>query len=342
MPDASSLMGRIGLQLQRVVVMGPPGSGKSTLARNLGARFGLPVLHLDQIYWRPGWIEAPAKAFCAEVERIAGLPAWVIDGNYPNTIVPRFRAADTVIYLDVPSWLFMSRIAWRILTNYGRVRADAAPGCPEWLDLAFLRFRASQDARSSCGAGSNGAASARPCVAVQHRPSQAPTSCPAPVSKAMPVGLNVRHRPVGVTMMDVRNQSYGHRLGLTIVFIAHDLAVVAHIADRIAVMYLGRLSELGSMREVMARPRHPYTEALFAAAPVPDPSRRGSRALLAGDVPSPINPPSGCAFRTRCRYALPKCAEHRPDFREVAPGHFAACILDFEARDTVHPTIPEG
>ena len=128
------------MQLQRVVVMGPPGSGKSTLARDLGARFGLPVFHLDQIYWRPGWIEAPATAFGAEVERIAGLPAWVIDGNYSDTIAPRFHAADTAIYLDVPSWLFMSRIAWRILTNYGRVRADAAPGCPEWLDLAFLRF----------------------------------------------------------------------------------------------------------------------------------------------------------------------------------------------------------
>src|SRR5271166_611162 len=126
--------------MQRVLVMGPPGSGKSTLARNLGARFGLPVFHLDQIYWRPGWIEAPAEVFGAEVERIAGLPAWVIDGNYTNTIASRLRAADTVVYLDVPAWLFMLRIAWRILINYGRIRADAAPGCPEWLDPTFLRF----------------------------------------------------------------------------------------------------------------------------------------------------------------------------------------------------------
>jgi adenylate kinase family enzyme len=90
--------------------------------------------------WRPGWIEVPATVFGAEVERIAGLPAWMIDGNYSDTIAPRFRAADTVIYLDMPAWLFMLRIAWRILTNYGRVRVDAAPGCPEWLDLTFLRF----------------------------------------------------------------------------------------------------------------------------------------------------------------------------------------------------------
>src|SRR5215471_10971454 len=137
--------------LQRVVVMGPPGSGKSTLARSLGARFGLPVFHLDQIYWCPGWIEASATAFGAEVERIAGLPAWVIDGNYSDTIAPRFRAADTVVYLDVPAWLFMLRITWRILTNYGRVRVDAAPGCPEWLDLTFLRFAGRGTARSVAG-----------------------------------------------------------------------------------------------------------------------------------------------------------------------------------------------
>jgi adenylate kinase family enzyme len=112
--------------------MGPPGSGKSTLARNIGARLGLPVFHLDQIYWRPGWIEAPAKVFGAEVERISGLPAWVIDGNYTDTIAPRLRAADTIIYLDVPSWLFMPRLAWRILINYGAFeqmpRRDAPSG----------------------------------------------------------------------------------------------------------------------------------------------------------------------------------------------------------------------
>ncbi len=118
------------------------------------------------------------------------------------------------------------------------------------------------------------------------------------------------------------------RLSLAILFIAHDLAVVGHISDRIAVMYLGRIVELGPTREVLSHPLHPYTEALFAAAPVPDPRRRGRRALLTGDIPSPIAPPSGCAFRTRCRYALPACAEARPEFREKQPGHFAACIRD--------------
>ncbi len=116
------------------------------------------------------------------------------------------------------------------------------------------------------------------------------------------------------------------RLGLAIMFIGHDLAVVGHISERIAVMYLGRIVEMGPTEQVLSRPAHPYTEALFAAAPVPDPARRGRRVLLAGDIPSPINPPSGCTFRTRCVHAEAACAVARPDFREVAPGHISACI----------------
>jgi len=126
--------------MQRIVVMGPPGSGKSTLACQLGARFGLPVFHLDQAYWQPGWTETPADHFRVEVERLAGFPAWIIDGNYTSTIGPRFAAADIVIYLDVPSWLSTLRLLRRTFVGYGRVRADAAPGCAERFDPAFLRF----------------------------------------------------------------------------------------------------------------------------------------------------------------------------------------------------------
>lgn len=122
------------------MVMGPPGSGKSTLARKLGAAHGLPVFHLDQAYWRAGWIEAPARESHAEVERIAALPAWVIDGNYTGIIASRLAAADALIYLDVPSWLAMLRILRRIAGSHGRVRPDLAPGCPEQLDWGFLRF----------------------------------------------------------------------------------------------------------------------------------------------------------------------------------------------------------
>ena len=122
------------------MVMGPPGSGKSTLARRLGEKLGLPVFHLDQAYHAPGWVPVPVELFQAEVDRIAALPEWVIDGNYTGSIASRFAAADTMIYLDVPTWVSMARIVQRTITSYGTVRPDSAPGCPERLDFEFIRF----------------------------------------------------------------------------------------------------------------------------------------------------------------------------------------------------------
>ena len=110
------------------------------MARHLGGRFGLPVFHLDQAWYRPGWVEVPPDVFRAEVERMAALPAWVIDGNFTSTIECRFRVADTVVYLDVPAWLAMVRVVRRIVVSYGTVRADSALGCPERLDFGFLAF----------------------------------------------------------------------------------------------------------------------------------------------------------------------------------------------------------
>jgi oligopeptide/dipeptide ABC transporter ATP-binding protein len=115
--------------------------------------------------------------------------------------------------------------------------------------------------------------------------------------------------------------------GVAYLFIAHDLAVVEHISHRVAVMYLGRIVELADKRALFADPQHPYTEALLSAVPVPDPTAKSKRIILQGDVPSPISPPPGCHFHTRCPYAEARCRTETPLTREVAPGHFAACHL---------------
>lgn len=122
------------------MILGSPGSGKSTLARQLGARLGVPVFHLDRLFHLPDWQSPPREVFLARVEAIAALPAWVIDGNYARTAEPRVAAADTIIYLHVPRWLAMIRVIRRAVLGYGRQRPDAAEGCRERIDPEFLLY----------------------------------------------------------------------------------------------------------------------------------------------------------------------------------------------------------
>ena len=117
-------------------------------------------------------------------------------------------------------------------------------------------------------------------------------------------------------------------LGLALLFISHDLAIVEHLTHRVAVMYLGKIVEIADRRTLFASPRHPYTRALLSAVPVPDPAAKRDRIILRGDVPSPINPPSGCRFHTRCPYVFDRCRVEEPVLRDTAAGQKAACHLD--------------
>jgi len=150
---------------------------------------------------------------------------------------------------------------------------------------------------------------------------------------ALNPGLIVADEPVSALDVSVQAQVINlmmdlqEEYGLAYLFIAHDLAVVQHISHRVAVMYLGRIVELAEKRELFAAPQHPYTETLLAAVPVPDPTLRRASDALPGEVPSPINRPAGCHFHPRCPYAVARCKVEEPEFREVRPGHFAACHL---------------
>ncbi|HHX44322.1 MAG TPA: ABC transporter ATP-binding protein [Chloroflexi bacterium] len=116
-----------------------------------------------------------------------------------------------------------------------------------------------------------------------------------------------------------------HELNLTYLFITHDLATAKYICDRIGILYLGRLGEVGGLREVYRHPLHPYTQALLAAVPVPDPHRRRTQPMPEGEIPNPINPPAGCRFHPRCPHATPECSQVEPEMRELRPGHQVAC-----------------
>ena len=167
------------------------------------------------------------------------------------------------------------------------------------------------------------------------------------VARALAVSprLIVADEPVSALDVSIQAQILNllrglqRRMGLTYLFVAHDLSVVEHVSDRVAVMYLGRIVELADAEALYRRPRHPYTASLLSAIPVPDPGWRRERVVLKGDVPSPAHPPAGCRFHPRCPMARERCAREEPALREVGPGQVSACHFAEEVQPPARPAV---
>ena len=281
-------------------LVGESGCGKSTTGKTI-LRLIEPTA--GTVLWRGQRIERlrgrPMRALRRELQAVFQDPY--------SSLNPRMRAAD-IVAEPIRNFETQSpaQIRDRVASLFEKVglRADQMVKYP-------YEFSGGQRQRL----GIARALAPRPRLIV----------CDEPVSA---LDVSVQAQVINL-LMDLQNE-----LGISYLFVAHDLAVVEHISHRVAVMYLGKIVELTDKESLFANPQHPYTEALLAAVPVPDPKIQRQRVILAGDVPSPINPPSGCRFHTRCPYAFERCRVEEPQMKQVLPGHWAACHLR-EAASTV-------
>jgi len=274
-------------------LVGESGCGKSSTAK---AILKLVDPTAGEIVWRGQRIESLTAAGMRPIRR--ELQA-VFQDPY-SSLNPRMRAAD-IVAEPIRNFESASKdeIGSRVAALFDRVglRADQMVKYP-------YEFSGGQRQRL----GIARALAPRPRLIV----------CDEPVSA---LDVSVQAQVINL-LMNLQDE-----FGLSYLFVAHDLAVVEHISHRVAVMYLGRIVELAETEAIFARPQHPYTVALLSAVPVPDPKIARKRIILSGDVPSPVNPPAGCRFHTRCPHVEARCRTEVPAMKEVAPGHFAACHL---------------
>jgi len=285
-------------------LVGESGCGKSTLARTV---LRLVDATSGSIRWRGEPIE---RLSSREMRRYRRELQAVFQDPYAS-LNPRMRARD-IVAEPIRNFERATRgeVHERVSSLFERVglRRDQLPKYP-------YEFSGGQRQRL----GIARALAPRPRLIV----------CDEPVSA---LDVSVQAQVINL-LVDLQRD-----LALSYLFVAHDLAVVQHISHRVAVMYLGRIVELAPTRALFGNPQHPYTEALLSAVPVPDPVTQKKRIILAGDVPSPIDPPPGCRFHTRCPYAFDRCRTEEPKLVELAPGHFAACHL----REPANVTAPDA